>query len=209
MTELVAAEARKVARTETEIIATNPAASPPAIQGAADGAAALPHLRLTFDEMMEREAIDAVIIACFDDTGLSELRTKSDVPVVGIGEAAYHAAMLLAPTFSVVTTLPVSVPVLEDNIEAYGFSSRCMRVRAADVPVLELEADPDGAKSKIETQVAAALAEDEAGAIVLGCAGMAELAVKLQRQFNVRVIDGVKAAVGLSEMLGNTNGTGG
>lgn len=207
MTDLVAAEARKIARQETQIFATNPTKSPPAIQGADDGAAALPHLIEAFDEALQEHEIDAAIIACFDDTGLSELRARCAIPVIGIGEAAYHAAMLLAAQFTVVTTLPVSVPVLEGNIEAYGFGSRCAKVRSTNIPVLELDANPDTSKAKIEMEIESAMNEEKPGAIVLGCAGMADMAVRMHRKFRIPVIDGVKAAVGLCEMLIGTTRT--
>jgi len=201
MTEGIAAEAKLAAGPNTEIFAINPKHAPPAIQGAEDGEAALPHLIDLFDEIMAEQIFDAAIIACFDDTGLWELKQKSSTPVIGIGEASYIAAMLFARKFSVVTTLAVSVPVLEQNIADYGFASRCAKVRASDVPVLELETNPDGAIEKIEAEIAMALAEDDASAIVLGCAGMADLTVQLEGKFGVPVIDGVKAAIGLCEAL--------
>lgn len=201
MTELVASEAKSVANPDTEIVAVNPENSPPAIQGAADGKLALPHLYELFDKMLATQNFNAVIIACFDDTGLWQLKKKSPIPVIGIGEAGYHAAMLLERRFSVVTTLPISVPVLEENISDYGISSRCARVRAANVPVLELEANPELAIQNIEAEIKAALKEDEATAIVLGCAGMADVASELEQKFNVPIIDGVKSAIGLCEAL--------
>ena len=53
----------------------------------------------------EPGAVDATIIACFDDTGLDAARSFSAAPVIGIGEAAFHLASLIAGKFSVVTTL--------------------------------------------------------------------------------------------------------
>lgn len=201
MTELVASEAKSVANPDTQIVAVNPKNSPPAIQGAADGKLALPHLYELFDKMLATQNFNAVIIACFDDTGLWQLKKKSPIPVIGIGEAGYYAAMLLERRFSVVTTLPISVPVLEENILDYGISSRCARVRASNVPVLELEANPELAIKNIEAEIKAALKEDEATAIVLGCAGMADVASELEQKFNVPIIDGVKSAIGLCEAL--------
>src|SRR5690606_29400625 len=120
----------------TEIVARNPATGPASIQGADDGEAALPGL---FGEIDQAEGFDAIVIACFDDTGLYAARRRTQVPVIGIGEAAYHAAMLVAERFSVVTTLSVSIPVIQENIMRYGLSARCGKVRASNVPVLELE----------------------------------------------------------------------
>lgn len=201
MTDLVRQEAMRVAHPSTEIVAINPTDSPEAIQGPEDGEAALPHLFALFDEEMARTSYDAVVIACFDDTGLWTLKACSPVPVIGIGEASFHAAMLLAHRFSVVTTLAVSVPVLEDNIQQHGIGARCAKVRASDVPVLEIEANPELAHQKIEAEIALALAEDDIQAIVLGCAGMADIGFRLSQKFNIPVVDGVKAAIGLCEAL--------
>lgn len=46
-----------------------------------------------------------------------------------------------------------------------------------------------------------ALKEDGSGAIVLGCAGMADLCADLQQRFGLPVIDGVAAAVKTVEAL--------
>ena len=102
--------------------------------------------------------VDAVVIACFDDTGLAEARAIAGCPVIGIGEAAFHAAMLIGARFSVVTTLAVSVPVIEANLAAYGLASACVRVRASGVPVLGIE-NAEGAE-RISAEIARAVAED-------------------------------------------------
>lgn len=205
MTDLVRREAEKAAHPSTRITAVNPENSPKAIQGQEDGEAALPHLFDLFELEMKRDRYDAVVIACFDDTGLWTLKERSPVPVIGIGEASFHAAMLMARKFSVVTTLSVSIPVLEGNIYHHGFASRCSRVRASEVPVLEIEANPTVAISKIEHEIKQSLDQDDVQAIVLGCAGMADIALTLSKQFGVPVIDGVKSAIGLCETLAKVN----
>ncbi len=123
------------------------------------------------------------------------------VPVVGIGEAAMHMATLLATKFTVVTTLAVSVPALEHNVHKYGFAHRCARVRACEVPVLELENPASDARTRISDEIARAKIDDRAEAIVLGCAGMADLAAALSAEHGLPVIDGVAAAVKLAESL--------
>ena len=198
MTEKIGAAARDVAAAGTEIVARNPATGPASIQGVEDGEAALPGL---FAEIDRAQGFDAIIIACFDDTGLYEARRRTGVPVIGIGEAAYHYAMLIAERFSVVTTLSVSIPVIQENIMRYGLSARCGKVRASNVPVLELERPGSTARETISDEIASALLHDRSDAIVLGCAGMADLAADLSARHGVPVIDGVAAAVKLAEGL--------
>jgi len=200
MTDTIAAAAVKVAAEGTEIVATQSRDGPESIEGFLDGAVAIPGLLERIAEG-ERSGVDAHVIACFDDTGLDAARALAAAPVVGIGEAAYHLASFVADRFSVVTTMSRSIPVLEQNLQRYGLASRCVRVRATDVPVLELESAAASARKRISVEVAAALKEDRAEAIVLGCAGMAPLAASLSAEHGVPVVEGVSAAVKLAECL--------
>lgn len=198
MTEKIGRAAQLVAAAGTTIVARNPDTGPASIQGAEDGEAALPGL---FAEIDRAEGFDAMVIACFDDTGLYAARRRTTVPVIGIGEAAYHYAMLVAERFSVVTTLSISIPVIQENIMRYGLAPRCGKVRASNVPVLELERPGSRARETISDEIASALLYDGSDAIVLGCAGMADLAADLSARHHVPVIDGVAAAVKLAEGL--------
>lgn len=198
MTEAIGVAARAVAAPGTVIEAVNPEDGPVSIEGFYDEVHAIPGL---LAEMRARPHSDAFIIACFDDTGLDAARSLAEVPVIGIGEAAMHMATLLATRFSIVTTLAVSVPALEHNVHKYGFAHRCAGVRACEVPVLELENPASGARARISAEIARAMNEDRAEAIVLGCAGMAELAASLAAEHGLPVVDGVAAAVKLAEGL--------
>jgi allantoin racemase len=198
MTAKIGAAARAAAGQGSEIIAVNPESGPPSIEGYFDEVFAIPGL---IAEMRRAGPVDATIIACFDDTGLDAARSLSLAPVIGIGEAAFHMASLVAGKFSVVTTLSRSVPAIEHNLVRYGLAARCARVRAADVAVLELERPGSPARGRISREIDRAIEEDGAEAIVLGCAGMADLAAELGREHGLPVVDGVAAAVKLAESL--------
>lgn len=197
MTDKIAAAARQAVPVGVEVIALTNHDGPASIQGPEDGAQATPGVLA----LVQGAEADAIVIACFDDTALAEARALSPVPVVGIGEAAFHAAMMLGARYSVVTTLSVSVPVIEANLVAYGLTGSCLRVRASEVPVLDLEHPGSAAEARISAEIARALTEDHARAIVLGCAGMADLAARLSVRHGVPVIDGVAAACGMAWVL--------
>jgi allantoin racemase len=74
-------------------------------------------------------------------------------------------------------------------------------VRASQVPVLALEKPGSDARGLISAEIGRAVLDDRAEAIVLGCAGMADLAADLGREHGVPVVDGVAAAVKLVEAL--------
>src|ERR1700733_5680697 len=198
MTEKIGAAARAVAAPGTEIIAVNPADGPVSIEGYYDEVFSVPGL---LAEIAKGEAlgVSAHVIACFDDTGLEAARSLASAPVIGIGEAAFHLASLVAHRFAVVTTLSRSIPAIETNLVKYGLASRCAKVRACEVPVLALDDPASNASAQISAEIERARHEDRAEAIVLGCAGMADLAARLTEQHGLPVIDGVASAVKLAE----------
>ena len=198
MTQKAACAASKVARPETEIVAVTSKNGPTSIEGFLDVAMCQSAL---VEEAANHKDVDAVIVGCFDDTGLDALRCVFDVPVVGIGEAAYHAASLVSHRFSVVTTLSCSVAGISNNLNNYGLATRCANVRTTDLPVLKLEENDPESLDLIRLEIKAALDEDKAEAIILGCAGMADLMTLLSNEFKVPVIDGVACAVGFVEAL--------
>ncbi len=200
MTDKIRAAAEAAASPGTQVTAVNPGVGPASIEGFYDEALAVPGL---LAEVAKGEArrVAGHVIACFDDTGLEAARTLARAPVVGIGEAAFHVAALVAGRFSVVTTLGRSIPAIEFNLLKYGLAARCGRVRAAEVPVLALEDRNSDARRRIEVEIEAAKREDRAEAIVLGCAGMVDLAAALSARHGLPVVDGVTAAVVLIESL--------
>jgi len=200
MTAKVAEAARRVAGPDTEIVAGQPEHGPASIEGHFDGALSIPAM-LGEIARAERDGVDGHIIACFDDTGLDAARSLASAPVIGIGEAAYHAASLVGGKFSVVTTLSRSIPILEHNLVRMGLAAVCGGVRAAEVPVLALEEPGSSARERIAEEIDRAIVEDRAEAIVLGCAGMADLAGDLSQRFGLPVVEGAGAAVKLVEML--------
>jgi allantoin racemase len=200
MTDKIAVAARRIARPDTEIVATQPDMGPVSIEGYYDEAYAVPGMLQRIREA-ESAGAAAHVIACFDDTGLDAARAIANAPVIGIGEAGYHVASLIAGKFAIVTTLARSIPVMEHNLTRYGLATRCARVRAAGIEVLALEDPTSGAVKKISAEIEAAKSQDHAEAIVLGCAGMADLAAELAAKHGLPVIDGVASAVALAEAL--------
>ena len=194
MTEKIGRAAQDVAATGTVITAVNPADGPASIEGYYDEAFAVPGL-LREIRRGESQGVAGYIIACFDDVGLDAARNVATAPVVGICEASVYVASMVAGSFAIVTTLPSSIPAIEKVLRRYGRDNFCKRVRAADIPVLGLEEGGGEGEALIPAEIEAAVREDGAEAIVLGCAGMADLAKRLSVDFGLPVIDGVAAAV--------------
>lgn len=199
MTAKIGACAQAYAGPGTEVVARNPARGPASIEGHYDEAISTPHL-LEEIRRGEAEGFDGFVVACFDDPAIGACRELATGPVLGICEAAMHAAAMVATSFSVVTTLPRSVPIIEDLAHRYGMERRCRRVRAADIPVLALEEDPT-ARDRVLAEIRRAVADDHCEAVILGCAGMADLTRWLSEEAGIPVIDGVVAGLRMVEAL--------
>ncbi len=200
MTAVIEAAARAAASPGTEIQAVSSASGPVSIEGHYDEAVSVIGL-LEEVRAGEREGCDGYVIACFGDPGLLAAREVARGPVLGIAEAAMHAASFVATGFSVVTTLGRTRVIAEHLLRNYGMEHHCRRVRSTELAVLELEDPASDARRKIVDECRRALDEDGSGAIVLGCAGMADLATDLSRELGVPVIDGVGVAVRFVEAL--------
>jgi allantoin racemase len=200
MTARIGEAAARAAAAGTRIEPVEPSFGAPSIEGHHDEiwAAAGVTEQVRAGEL---DGADGFVIACFGDPGLHGARELATGPVVGIAEAAFACASLLATGFSVVTTLERTCVIAEHLVVQYGFERRCRGIHAIDVPVLELDDPSSGTYDRLLAAAQRALEQDGSGAIVLGCAGLADLCRRLQESLGVPVIDGVAAAVKLVEAL--------
>jgi allantoin racemase len=200
MTTTIDEAARRIAAAGTTITTSNPDSGPVSIEGhfeEAISAVGVAHEVIK----SEKNGVDAYVIACFGDPGLLAARELTRAPVIGIAEAAFHMASLISTRFSIVTTLGRTCIIAEHLLQSYGFAQHCRRVRAAEVPVLELEKNADAAVRRIIQECLQAKGQDGIGAIVLGCGGMAEMREHISKEVGLPVVEGVTAAVKLAEAL--------
>ncbi|GGF97104.1 Asp/Glu racemase [Rhodococcoides trifolii] len=192
MTATIEQCARAVVGPGTLVEAVSPAMGPASIESHYDEALSVPGL---LDEIAkgERDGADGYVVACFGDPGMDAARELATGPVIGIAEAAMHAASFLGRGFSVVTTLGRTIGRAQDLAEHYGFARQCRGIHACEIPVLELETNPDALKLITEA-CRQAILDDGSDAIVLGCAGMADLCKHISDEIGVPVVDGVAAA---------------
>ncbi|MDF0750723.1 aspartate/glutamate racemase family protein [Marinobacter sp. 71-i] len=206
MTETIGTAAKNVAASGTRITATQPASGPVSIESHFDEAiSAVGVAEEVLAGERSEDPVDAYVIACFGDPGLLAARELTRAPVIGIAEAAFHVATMISTRFSVVTTLGRTGIIAEHLLESYGFNHHCRRVRAAEIPVLDLERNAKVAVQRLVEECRRAKEEDNIGAIVLGCGGMADLTDYLTDAVGLPIIEGVTAAVKLSEALVGLN----
>jgi Asp/Glu/hydantoin racemase len=135
------------------------------------------------------EGCDAVLLACFGDPGLFALREVSQVPVVGLAEASMQAAAERGGRFAIVTCGERCKPMLERLAATFGFRDRLAAIRT--VPLGEIAEDSEAATAMLASACAAAVDEDGADEVILGGAGLAGLAERVQPRLWVPVLDSV------------------
>jgi allantoin racemase len=143
--------------------------------------------------------MEGVIIAAYGDPGLFAARELSAVPVVGIGEASMLLACTIAHRFSIVTVQPRSAPMLRDQVQRYGLTSRCASVRTASLSVLATQSNSEATASLLVEEARLAVTEDGAEAICLGGAPLGAFRHHIEDAVGVPAVESVSAAVSLIE----------
>ena len=133
---------------------------------------------------------DAFIIACHCDPNLDTLKEITSKPVIGIGEASMKIASMLGHRFSVISASLDSIPNKEALIRRYHLQDLL-----ASIKIAQPNKDGNVDNEKYLSAAAAAINEDMAEVIVLGCACMSGLDKYIQDKLGAPVLDGVVCAL--------------
>lgn len=122
----------------------------------------------------EKDGYDGIILGCAGDPGLYAVREMVHIPVVGPGENAVHLACMLGNRFSVVAIVDSCIPRHMHLVRRAGIiSDKLASVRAAGIPVLHISDHLEEAKEHVSREARAAVEEDGADCIILGCLSLA------------------------------------
>lgn len=137
---------------------------------------------------------DAFVIACYSDPGLHVAREGTSRPVFGIAESGVLTALSRAERFGVIAIKSRSIPRHMRYLRQMGLMERLAGERALEISVAESASGDKTLGRMIE--IGRLLKEqDGAGAIVMGCAGMARHRKPLEEALGIPVIDPTQAAV--------------
>ena len=187
-------------------------AEPMTILEVMDRAFDTPHLEYEFYEHIyihrimdqvvraEKEGFDAVVIPCFYDPGLREMRELVKIPIVGVCEASLHvASMLSAGKFSILVGRKKWIPKMAENARSYGLDSKIASWRVLNLTVPDMR-DEEKTQDAILRESRKAIEEDRAECIVLGCTGMARQAARAQEALNVPILDPMLMGLKVAEL---------
>lgn len=184
-----------------EMVTSTVAEAPKLISTDEDVAGVIPLLLQAVKEREVAMSVDAIIIACFSDPGVAEARTQLSLPILGIAESAYCAAMALGGRFGIISIHPSSVGRHDSQLDRLGFKRR----RAGDRPVdlADIPETPDHETVTLDRLIAVGrllIDQDGADSVILGCTGLAGYRGLLADHLGVPVIDPTIAAVGLARL---------
>jgi len=199
MSRTIDSVAKKYAAPGTDIITVNPADGPEFIANAYHVALQAP--RVT--ELVEKNKsnYDCFIIACGAEPGLDACRVVAR-NVIGTGEAAIMAACAVAKLFSFISPLKGEAR-RRARLRCLGIDqNRCTSVRFVGSGVDDEVVRRRHEMFDVYCQVGQeCVAEDDAEALVLTCAGMSDLKERLEECLKVPVFSGVESAVKIAEQL--------
>lgn len=196
MTGLVVRHARAALPPETEIVAVTARFGAPVIASEAAFAIAA---HATLDVYAATPGPwDAVLLACFGDPALHALREISPSPVVAFADAAMaDAAQRVGKggRFAIVTGGARWEAMLTRLAASLGHAESLAGICTLAIDGGQIAADPDGALAALQAAVNEAVDRYAAQAVIVGGAGLAGLAARLQPQSPVPLIDSVQAGV--------------
>ncbi len=148
-----------------------------------------------------RGQFDAAVVACFGDPGVEAARELLDVPVIGISEAAFHAACLLGRRFGIVSFTAALKPMFEDCLERAGLAARCAGFRMGPA----FSGDPgrvaEERRDAILELCRESIERDGAEVVILAGGPLAGLAPQLAQDVAAPLVDGTAAGVRLAAAL--------
>ncbi|MBP1134160.1 Asp/Glu/hydantoin racemase [Arthrobacter sp. PvP023] len=145
--------------------------------------------------------IDGVVVAAFGDPGMPALKELTDVPVIGITEAALCAAALQGHRFSIIAISDRIRPWYLDCVERFGLGGRLASIRSINETLNGIGSVQQDFKETLLALSRQAVAEDGADVVILAGAPLAGLARELSGQIPVPVVDGISAGIRMAEAV--------
>ena len=148
----------------------------------------------------EAEKFHAVVIGCFYDPGLREAIELVSIPVIGPAESTMLVACTLGHKFSILVGRRKWIPKMESNARLYGLGERLASIRPLGIRVTEMLAQQKKLKESTAREARAAVEEDGAEVIVMGCTAESGFADELSRGLGVPLLDPVVTSWKFAEM---------
>ena len=142
--------------------------------------------------LAEARAADVFVVACASDPGIEAVRAATPRPVLGVFRCAVAAALARAERFGAIALVEASKARHMLALRALGVERRLAGEIAMNTRI-ETLLDPVAARAAL-IEAGWALVGQGAGAVVLGCTGMAGHRAAVEQAIGVPVIEPCQAA---------------
>ena len=162
----------------------------------------------------EKDGFDAVFINTVGDYGIDEMKSATDMVVVGAGEATMAMCCNTGRHFSIVTIWPPKMNfIYHERLSSCGMESRCVSIRNvlvdrevegvedAGATTVHLQDHNELLKTRIVDVINSAVAEDGADTIMLGCTCMAPVGPDIAERVSVPVFESMRTGYKTVEAL--------
>jgi allantoin racemase len=201
-------DVRPLERPDLSVFHTLIEQGPASIESEFDEALSVPDtVRKAMDA--ERKGANAIIIDCMGDPGLHACREVVTIPVLGPCQTALHTAGLLGRAFAFVTVLERLRSMLARLVASYGLNDNYASFRAVDIPVLDIAHNLGALNTALAREAIAAVRQDHADVIVLGCTGFLGCANSIRQALlseglDVPVIDPIPLPIHMADAFVKT-----
>lgn len=162
----------------------------------------------------ERDGFDAVIVYCFSDPALDEMKQALNIPVIGLGNSSMLLASLMGNKFGLIAMSQASLARNEQLARRYGFAEKIvLPIRPLPTPLQEQGKMIQDARAGLEDfkKVAAYYLDQGAEVLVPACGGL-NLALRFcpgcedrphgfTHFEGVPIVDCLAAAIKMAEMM--------
>lgn len=150
----------------------------------------------------EESGYDALVVGCFYDPFLRAAReVASRMVVTAPAEACMAVSASLGEKFSVLVGRRKWIPEMTENVHKRGMADRLASFRVLGMGVADFQADPTLTERRIVEEAHAAVAEDGADVVVLGCTIEFGFFRQVQDKVGVPVVDATVAPLKYAEFL--------
>lgn len=176
------------------------------------GLSALAHVDCAIEA--EKAGFDAVFINACGDYGIDEIKSATQMVVVGAAEATMAMCCNVGKRFSIVTIWPPKLNfIYHERLRNCAMEDRCVSIRnvlndsavegaeGADATVSSLQDKNTGLKDNILRAIEAAVSEDGADTIMLGCTCMAAVGPEIAERASVPVLESMRTGYKTVEAL--------
>lgn len=170
---------------ETELSVSYITSGKPFIEGDFEDAYAVPG---TVEAAIaaEREGMDAIIINCTADTGVSACRECVSIPVTAPTESAMHLAAQLSHRFSLLTFSRRTIPRFEKMAWKFGLGHKLASVRSVEIPLEKMDHQDEGLVRSLTLAGMQCIEADGAHCLLMGCTAFELVSQQLREKLAVK-----------------------